>query len=400
MWKKLPRNFKILLGSMILANIGGRVFQPFLPLYVLALGGNVAQVGIFFTVDTALTALIRPFGGWISDSIGRLQSVGLGTLFGLTGFVGYALSPSWEWLLVASVAMAIGRALVGPTFSAYTAESATEGRMGQTFGLVNGLFSIVDIIGPALGGWIVKLYGLHSIFWVGVGFFGMASALRVAIAIRQPYHWGQVKASKLKTAFRGWWVMLVGGGLLTWLFIDDSLFVFGSQLYQNLQTILMDHNGYSEDQIGLLFSLFAVIYSLTTFAASRLADRFNTVGVLFLGDFIQGMALLFLINSQGPYRFPGYFILSGIGCGIADPALNTILFKSSPKDQLGLTFGLFRSAISLLSMPAPYLGSLLWENISPETPFLIGAIFIFIGVTLIWVIMRPLYEKVAAKSDA
>jgi MFS family permease len=399
MWKNLPKNFKILLGSMILANIGGRVFQPFLPLYILALGGDVAQVGIFFTVDTVLSALMRPFGGWISDSIGRLQSVGIGTLFGLAGFVGYAISPTWEWLLVASIGMAIGRALVGPTFGAYTAESADEGRVAQTFGLVNGLFSIVDIIGPALGGWIVTQYGLHSIFWVGVGFFAAASALRVAIAMRHPYHWKEVKVSRLQTAFRGWWVLLVGGGLLTWLFIDDSLFAFGSQLFQNLQTILLDHNGYSEDQIGLLFSLFAIIYTLTTLAASRLADRYNAVGVLFLGDFIQGLALLFLINGQGPYLFPGYFILSGIGYGIADPAFNKILFKAAPKDQLGMTFGLFRSATSLLSMPAPYIGSLLWENLSPETPFLVGAIFIFISVTILWLVLRPLYERVSAKSD-
>jgi MFS family permease len=397
MWKKLPQNLKILLGSMILANIGGRVFQPFMPLYILALGGEIAHVGVFFTIDTVITAIMRPFGGWISDSIGRLQSVGIGTVFGLTGFVGYALSPTWEWLLVASIAMAVGRALVGPSFRAFTAESAPDGKVAQTFGLVNGLFSVVDIIGPALGGWIVLHYGLHSIFWVGVGFFALASALRVAIARRQPYHWEQVRVSRLKTAFRGWWAGLAAGGLLTWLFIDDSLFDLGAQLYHNLQTILLDHNGYSEDQIGLMFSLLAVVYTLTSFVTSRLADRFNAVSILFLGDFIQGLALLFLISGQGPYLFPLYFIFSGIGYGIAEPAFDTILVKAAPKDQLGLTFGLFRSATSILSMPAPYIGSLLWEKVSPDTPFLFGSVFIFIGLGVLWLVLRPIYDRVVIK---
>ncbi|MBW1945698.1 MAG: MFS transporter [Deltaproteobacteria bacterium] len=400
MWKKLPQNLKVLLGSMILANIGGRVFRPFMPLYILALGGDIAQVGVFFTVDTVLAAIMRPFGGWISDSIGRLQAVGIGTLFGLTGFIGYALSPTWEWLMVATIAIAVGRAMVGPSFRAFTAESAPEGQVAQTFGLVNGIFSVVDIIGPALGGWIVLQYGLHSIFWVGVGFFAMASALRVAIARRQPYHWEQVQVSQLQTSVKGLWAGLVGGGLLTWIFLDDSLFDFGNQLHYNLQTILLDTNGYSEDQIGLLFSLLAVVYTLTSFIASRLADRFNAVAVLFLGDIIQGLALIFLISGEGLFLFPVYFILTGIGSGIAEPAFDKILVRAAPKEQLGLTFGLFRSVSSFLSMPAPYIGSLLWEKYSPETPFLFGSVFIFIGLGVLWFILRPIYDKVMVTTSS
>jgi MFS family permease len=296
-----------------------------------------------------------------------------------------------------SVAMAVGRALVGPSFGAYTAEAAGEERVAQTYGLVNGLFSVVDIIGPALGGWIVAQYGLPSIFWVGVGFFAAASAIRVAVARRQPYDWKKVQVNKLQTAFKGWWVGLVGGGLLTWLFIDDSLFDFGNQLFYNLQTILLDNNGFSEDQIGLIFSIHAIVYTLTSFVASRLADRFNAVGILFLGDFIQGMALVFLVTVEGPYVFLLYFIFSGIGYGIAEPAFSKILVKAAPKDHLGLTFGLFRSAASVLSMPAPYVGSLLWERFSPEAPFLSGAVFIFIGLGVLWLVMRPMYKNVVEK---
>jgi DHA1 family tetracycline resistance protein-like MFS transporter len=400
MWKKLPQNLKVLLGSMILANIGGNAYQPFIPLYILALGGEIVHIGVFFTINTVITAILRPFGGWISDSIGRLQSVGIGTLFGLIGFIGYAISPTWEWLLVFSVAMAGGRALVGPSFQAFTAESAPEGRIAQTFGLVNGLFSIVDIIGPALGGWIVALYGLQSVFWVGVGFFTLASVLRVAVALRQTYQWEEVRLPRLKTAFKGWWISLVGGGLLTWLFIDDSLFDFGAQLHSNLQVILLDNNGFSEDQIGLLFSLLAVVYSLTSFATSRLADRFNAVVVLFISDFIQGLALLYLITGEGPYLFPLFFILSGFAHGISDPAFNTILVKGSPEGQLGLTFGLFSSAVSFFSMPAPYVGSLMWEKFSPQIPFLFGSVFIFIGLGVLWFVLRPVYKRVVVKSGA
>lgn len=51
------------------------------------------MVGFFFTFDTIASALLRPFGGWVSDSIGRLQAVGIGTVFGFLGMLGYAIAP-------------------------------------------------------------------------------------------------------------------------------------------------------------------------------------------------------------------------------------------------------------------------------------------------------------------
>ncbi|MCB0033872.1 MAG: hypothetical protein KDE51_07630, partial [Anaerolineales bacterium] len=90
MWKNLPRDLKILLYSTILANTSGRMIDPFMPLYILALGGTVAQVGIFFTVNTLAAALMRPAGGWFSDAIGRVQAVAIGGVFSLLGFAGYA----------------------------------------------------------------------------------------------------------------------------------------------------------------------------------------------------------------------------------------------------------------------------------------------------------------------
>jgi MFS family permease len=92
-WSQLPLKLKILLASRILADIGSRVYRPFMPIYVLSLGGSVAVVGFFFTFDTIASALLRPFGGWFSDSIGRLQAVGIGTVFGFPGMLGYAIAP-------------------------------------------------------------------------------------------------------------------------------------------------------------------------------------------------------------------------------------------------------------------------------------------------------------------
>lgn len=394
-WQHLPAKLKILLVSMILANIGSRVYRPFLSLYVLSLGGSVAMVGFFFTFDTIASALLRPFGGWISDSIGRLQTVGIGTVFGFIGMLGYAIAPSWGWLLAATAVLALGRSLVGPSFHAYTAEVAPEGELAQTFGVVNGLYSVVDILGPILGGWVAVVFDLKNVFWVAVAFMAAASTLRIFVALRQPYHWRLIKISGLKRGFNIMVVGIAGGGLLTWLFLTDTLRDVGVSLYQNLEPVLLQDYGMNEAQIGLTFSLFALVYALSSIFGSRLADRWSAPGVLALGGMIHAGALAVLVIFQTIPATLAFFVISGLAFGLADPSFDAMLARAAPTGHLGMTFGLFRTAISVAAMPAPFLGALLWESGSPMLPFLLGAICMLAAAILTWLLLRPRAEAAA-----
>jgi MFS family permease len=388
-WSLLPRKLKILLISMIMANIGSRVYRPFMPLYILSLGGSVALVGLFFTIDTIAAALLRPFGGWMSDSIGRLQTVGIGTVFGFAGMLGYAVAPSFGWLLVATLILAFGRSMVGPSFHAYTAEVAPEGGLAQTFGVVNGLFALVDVIGPLLGGWVAVTFALEYVFWVAVGFMAAASILRISVALRLPYRWHSMQLGGFQLGLSSMLASALGGGLLTWLLITDSLRDFGISLYHNLESVLLQENGFNEAQIGLVFSMFAVIYLLSSIFGSRLADYWSAPGALALGAFIHVAGLGLLVTWQTIPAMLIFFVITGLAFGIADPAFDAMLARAAPRGHLGMTFGLFQTAISFAAMPAPYLGALMWENGSPMFPFAIGGIALLAAGLLTWLVLRP-----------
>jgi hypothetical protein len=45
-----------------------------------------------------------------------------------------------------------------------------------------------------------------------------------------------------------------------------------------------------------------------------------------------------------------------------------------PQKNLGIFTGLFRSSLGLISLPAPYIGAMLWERFDPRLPFVITAI--------------------------
>jgi MFS family permease len=84
------------LGTMILANIAAQMIMPLESLYVQELGASVTQVGIFFTVASIAPLLLQISGGWLSDSIGRLQAIAIGSVAGLTAYVFCLFAPSWQ----------------------------------------------------------------------------------------------------------------------------------------------------------------------------------------------------------------------------------------------------------------------------------------------------------------
>ena len=103
----LTRPLLIFMGTMILANIAGRMYQPLLPLYVQSLGADVGQIGLFFTIGAVAPLLFQILGGWLSDSMGRLQAIAIGSLAGAAAYVVYLAAPTWQWLLISSVLSAM-----------------------------------------------------------------------------------------------------------------------------------------------------------------------------------------------------------------------------------------------------------------------------------------------------
>ena len=199
-----------------------------------------------------------------------------------------------------------------------------------------------------------------------------------------------MRAATLRGGFGCAFVGLVGGGLLTWLFVVGGLQGIAANLYDNLRPLLLGDYGYDEAQIGLLFSLLAVVYILTSLFASRLADRWSAAGTVALGGLVESLALIVLATlTGGALIFPLYFVLSGLGSGLRDPAFSSLLARAAPRERLGTTFGLFRAAASFLTMPAPYVGSLLWENVSPLASFWVGAVFTALASVAAWSVLRP-----------
>jgi hypothetical protein len=61
-----------------------------------------------------------------------------------------------------------------------------------------------------------------------------------------------------------------------------------------------------------------------------------------------------------------------------------LISKVIPHNKLGAFNGIFYGSIGLISLPAPYLGTLMWEKIDPRAPFVVAAAAALLTIVPIW----------------
>jgi len=376
--------------AMILANIAAAMYPMLLPIYLTDLGASIQQVGLVFTATSLVSLLLQIFGGWVSDSIGRLKSIAIGSVGGVIGFLSVALAPSWQWMLVAMAVAMFPGALVGPSFGAFIAENSAEENRGKVYGITGTIYQITGVIGPALGGLLMGRFGFRPMMFAVVGLYGVAAVLRIWMATTMKEEANATRSNDLsmasfKTSIKKMWVLMVGGGVLTWILLTDGVRDIAFRLSGELQPLYLEQIGQiSIEQIGLLGSIFAIATMLTPMLSGRLVDKYAERVPIVIGFlFVFGGFAIFL-NAASFTSFIVSWVVFGLGVGMLNPAYQSLISKVVPQNMLGVFQGVFYSSIGLVSLPAPYIGAYLWDHFTPKLLFQITDLVTLISVIPIW----------------
>jgi len=374
-----------LLG-MVVANIAGAMLYTYIALYLQELGASVGQVGLVFSVASIVPLVLQVFGGWLSDTIGRLRTIAIGSTVASLSYILFAIAPTWEWAMAALALEYVSGAAVGPSYAALIADESREEVRGRIFGLTNGIFMVIGVIGPPLAGLLVDWRDYRFMLIISGVIYWCATLLRIWMARAGRFSNSrplQVQPVKLKDFGRDTFKMLgmmLAGGLLTWILVLDGLSDVTSRLSEELQPLyLAQIGGMQVLEIGLLRSVFFMAMMLMTPPAGWLSDRIGEHRAITMGFMVSGFALFVLILARNVYGFIAAGILAGLGYGLIGPAYSSLTSKAVPEKNRGLAYGFFNTSIGLLSLPAPWVGATLWESLGARIPFFITAIAMLIS---------------------
>jgi MFS family permease len=385
----------LFLTAMIFANIGGSMYDGLLPLYLKELDADIMQIGLFFTLAQIVPLFLQILGGWVSDSLGRLRAIAIGSVFGALAYIPLVLADKWQWLLLATAVGAVARSLVGPSFDAFIAEHSSEENRGKVYGISQAIFMIVAVVGPPLGGLLTGTYGFKLMLFVAGVFYFIAMIMRLSMA-REAAKTDKANGDHKKLSFTslksnlGSMIGLIfSGGLITWMLITDGLRDVSFQFSGNLFPVFMQESGgLTYQQIGWVTSMFGICMMLSTIPGGWLSDKAGERVGIAAGMVLMSAALFILVYIPQGVEYQWLFYVgwgvAGLGAGISGPAYQSLISKAVPKNLRGLAFGLLSTSLGVISLPAPWIGAQLWENFGPTAPFKITATVLLLSVIPIW----------------
>ena len=391
---------------MILANLGHDMYYPFLAIFLKQLGFPVDTIGLYFTLAGIFPLVFQIVGGWISDRIGRVRSIALGSIAGSLGWIGIVLAPSMAspiaWLLASEAFGAVTRSLVGPSFDAFTAEQSSTENRARVFAVVQALFMVVGIAGPPLGGFIAERFSFRALLRVSACLYWSATILRVTMARRtRPVtaaSAGAEPASEsreerregLRRSLALMGALAVSGGVFTWILVVDGALDIAGKLSESLLPLYLKEVGrLSESRIGLLQGLSAICTAAVMIPMGALADSRGERCPIALGCALIGVSVALFAFGRGISAYAVAFAVFGVSGGCFTPALQSLISKAVPERLRGMAFGFLSTSLGVFSFFAPAVGGALWKNFFPVLPFLVSGGIVLLAIIPAWISFRP-----------
>lgn len=322
------RNIWFLNFSTFFFFLGISLTNPIVPPFVITLGATPFVVGLIAGVTSLLSLASKPIGGFIGDRGYRLEMMMIGNVISFISGMLYVVSAYLHSLTVFALARALHGFSMGiffPSSLSTAVDLAPSGRIGETLGWRGMMFSLGNIIGPALGGYLSDYVGFGGAFSF-VSIFSLAGFLFVIPVwkdVGKAYH-RELKRKNVRYH-----------ALLRITFVSASAaLLFFSASYSGVLTFLpafYKSLGFPQRIFGLYMMVVGITSFITRLIGGKTADRIGPIPVSIGGILIVVCGYLLLDFMTLP---PGSYlsaVLIGAGFGLAVPAMQMMALAPLPE---------------------------------------------------------------------
>jgi MFS family permease len=371
-------NFLVLVVSWIFMDFARELPGTYYPLYVQALGGSAATIGLIGFASTAAQALVMFPGGYLADKYGRRWLVSTMTFTLAFSWLFYALASSWLTIMAGAVVAGLCMIYI-PAFHALVMDSLPAERRGMGFSIINLIEGVSTTPAPLIAGIFYSSMGLAPSLRLGyhVTFVAFLAAGIIRFRIREtlvdPPKVGAAEIvrsipASIKDSFRVW--SRVPRSAFT-LFLVNTLMTFSYSMMQPVLLLYITGDlGISPADWALVGTTLFISMLLLALPTGKLIDRIGKKIPLMLSFAAStaGIALLFngdLLRLYIAVPLYGWVII------LLNSSVSSLFADLVPKGLRGKVSG-FTGFFNLLAVSIGMLmGGLLYDNVSHQLPLLL-----------------------------
>lgn len=377
--KKTSRNpFFVGLLSFF-GGISSDIFIPVLPLYLTnVLNLDKSFIGLTEGVVTASASIFKVVAGFLSDKLGKRKPI---------IFLGYFLSfiarPLLAFTTLASGILflrfldGVGKGVKDSPKDALIADSTEKSSRGKSFGVVRALDTLGSVVGPLILFVLLYLLQNNSLKYHYI-FFITAIPLVFTLSILS-YFVREVKTKgdeqpslkfKLPKKFYAFLLIVLIFSL------GNSSDTFLILRAQNVGVGLL--------AIPLVYALFNFIYASASIPLGSLSDRIGREKVILIGWLAYALAYLGFGLAKQSYQIWLLFAFYGLYYATTQGVVKALVADLVPSEHRGKAYGIYNTAVGLVALPASFIAGLLWDKVSPSTPFFFGSAVAGLSVILLY----------------
>ena len=371
----LKKNLVVLLSAAIFIEMGEKMGERFLPLYIMALGGGSLAVGFLNAADNFLGAVYAFPGGYLSDRVGYKSSLIFFNMAAIAGYLIVIFFPTWQAALAGAVLFISWSSVSLPAIMSAISKLLPFHKRTMGVSMHSIARRIPMALGPVLGGLCIQRWGEQEGVRVA---FSFALLLAVVALLLQHYfleHIAEPPAEKMeKNPFK---VLARTGPKLRHLLVSDILIRFCEQIPYAFVVIWCVKNvGISPVEFGWLTALEMTSAILIYVPVAWLVEKNRTkkpyIAITF--GFFAAFPLVLLFSTSLSMLVFAFFIRGLKEFG--EPARKALILDLAPEANKALTYGAYYFVRDTVVAAAAMAGGFLWL-VSPQlnllTAFVCGA---------------------------
>lgn len=344
-WNK---NFVLLCIANLMLFMSMQLLLPTLPLYIIDIGGSKQDVGYIMGAYTLGATLMRFLAGWLVDNYGRKKNIIIGLAFMLAITVLYSIFKTVSTVMIIRVMHGMTFGLVSTAIGTMVADVLPPARMGEGIGYFGLASTLSMALAPMVGLWVYAFSG-HTVLFIWVSIL-TGLTLFSGIAVRNPIDF-EIKKEKQATG-AGW-----NGVLEKTAFLPASVSFFIALIYSSIIYFIALHAAeLGIANIGAFFAITSLTMLIVRPISGKVADGEKSDWIIITGFITILTSLIFIA------LLPNYLALLiaggifGIGFSCLLPTLQAMAVRHAPAHRRGAATGTYFMAFDL----GLGLGAVLW----------------------------------------
>jgi len=374
----------------LLFSIGQGAVLPIIPLFALELGASTAVAGFVVGMRGLGLMLFDVPGGVAVSRFGDKGVMVLGTAMVAVVAIGASLSKSVAVLALLMLIMGGGWAFWQLARLTYVSEVIPVDQRGRALSLVGGAHRFGLFLGPILGGFLGKYYGLESAFYAQAA-MGLAASTMMFIVVQQ-------SSGADDLAGRG-----IGGRLVATVvehrrvFLTAGCAVIALQVLRQGRQVFLplwgDAIGLDVAQIGLVYGISSFLDAGLFYPIGYVMDRWGRKWAGVPSLLTLAIGLLILPATTEVYGYSLVAMLTGIGNGFGAGIVQVLGADFAPAERRGEFLGVWRLIGDVGNAGGPFVVSFVVGIASLGLAAICTGSLGLAGAVLMWLVVPETLQR-------